>query len=90
LQISEYHVLYARAIGSLMYAMVYTKPDIAHAVGVLSRHMSKLEKEHWTTIKRVFKYLQGTSVMQYAIKEDLDLIERLIYRALLMQNGLEI
>ena len=73
-----------------MYAMVYTKPNIAHAVGVLSRHMSKLEKEHWTTIKRVFKYLQGTSIMQYAIKEDLDLIERLIYRALLMQNGMEI
>jgi hypothetical protein len=90
LQINEYHVLYARAIGSLMYAMVYTKPYIAHAVGVLSRHMSKLEKEHWTTIKRVFKYLQGTFVMQYAIKEDLDLIKRLIYRALLMQNGLEI
>ena len=73
-----------------MYAMVYTKPDIAHAMGVLSRHMSKLEKEHWTTIKRVFKYLQGTSVMQYAIKEDLELIDRLIYNALLMQNGLEI
>jgi hypothetical protein len=90
LQISEYRVLYARAIGSLMYAMVYTKPDIAHAVEVLSRHMSKLEKEHWKTIKRVFKYLQGTSVMQYAIKEDLELIDRLIYSALLMQNGLEI
>jgi len=52
--------------------------------------MSKLEKEHWKTIKRVFKYLQGTSVMQYVIKEDLELIDRLIYSALLMQNGLEI
>ncbi|RVW54404.1 Retrovirus-related Pol polyprotein from transposon TNT 1-94 [Vitis vinifera] len=33
-------VPYASAIGSLMYAMVCTRPDIAHAVGVVSRFMS--------------------------------------------------
>jgi hypothetical protein len=54
-------VPYASAIGSLMYAMVCTRPDIAHAVGVLSRYMSKLGKEHWTTVKRVFRYLCGTA-----------------------------
>jgi hypothetical protein len=54
------HVLYASAIDSLMYAMVYTRPDIAHVVGVLSRYMSKPGKEQWTTVKRVFKYLRGT------------------------------
>eukprot|EP00253_Pinus_taeda_P021560 PITA_21560 len=54
-------VPYASAIGSLMYAMVYTRPNIAHAVGVLSKFMSKLGKEHWTTVKRVFRYLRGTS-----------------------------
>jgi hypothetical protein len=42
------HVLYASAVGSLMYAMVCTIPNIAHAVGVMSRYMSKLGKEHWT------------------------------------------
>ena len=56
-----YHVPYASEIGSLMYAMVYTRPDIARAVGVLSRYMSKPGKEHWTTTKRVFKYLRGTT-----------------------------
>ena len=35
------HVPYASAVGSLMYAMVYTRLDISHAVGVLSRFMSK-------------------------------------------------
>ena len=55
------HVHYASVVGSLMYAMVYSRPDIAHAVGVLSRYMSKLGKEHWTTIKRVFRYLRGTT-----------------------------
>jgi hypothetical protein len=56
------HVLYASAIGSLMYAMFSTRLDIAHAVGVLSRYMSKPGKEHWTTVKRVFKYLRGTAI----------------------------
>jgi hypothetical protein len=55
------HVPYASAVGSLMYAMVCTRPDIAHAVGFLGRYMSKLGKEHWTTIKRVFRYLRGTT-----------------------------
>jgi len=40
------HVPYASVVGSLMYAMVCTRPDIAHAVGVLSRFMSKPRKEH--------------------------------------------
>ena len=55
------HVPYASAVGSLMYAMVCTRPDIIHAVGVLSRFMSNPGKEHWTTVKRVFRYLRGTS-----------------------------
>eukprot|EP00253_Pinus_taeda_P013381 PITA_13381 len=54
-------VPYASAIGSLMYAMVCTRPEIAHAVGVLSRFMSKPRKEHWTTVKWVFRFLRGTS-----------------------------
>eukprot|EP00253_Pinus_taeda_P035567 PITA_35567 len=55
------HVPYASAVSSLMYAMVCTRPDIAHVVGVLSGFMSKPGKEHWTTIKQVFRYLRVTS-----------------------------
>ena len=40
------HVLYASAFCSLMYAMVCTRLNIAHVVGVLSRYMSKPGKEH--------------------------------------------
>ena len=39
-------VPYASAVGSLMYAMVCTRTDIAHAVGVLSRFMSNPGKEY--------------------------------------------
>jgi hypothetical protein len=49
----------ASAVGSFMYAMFCTRPDIAHAMGVLSRYMSKPRKNHWTTIKRVFRHLCG-------------------------------
>ena len=54
-------VPYASAVDSLMYAMVCTRPYITHAVGVLSRFMSKLRKEHWIAVKWVFRYLRGTS-----------------------------
>jgi phage major head subunit gpT-like protein len=54
------HVPYASAVGSLMYSIVCTRSDITHVVGVLSRYMSKLGKKHWTTVKRVFKYLRNT------------------------------
>jgi hypothetical protein len=55
------HVPYASVVGSLMYAMVCTRLEIAHVVGVLSRYMSKPGKEHWTTVKRVFRYFRGTT-----------------------------
>eukprot|EP00253_Pinus_taeda_P009231 PITA_09231 len=54
-------VPYASAVSSLMYAMVCTRPDISHVVGVLSRFMSKPGKEHWTTVKQIFRYLHDTS-----------------------------
>ena len=54
-------VPYASAVGSLMYAMVCTRPEISHVVGVLSRFMSNPGKEHWTKMKQVFRYLRGTS-----------------------------
>eukprot|EP00253_Pinus_taeda_P024467 PITA_24467 len=54
-------VPYASAVGSLMYAMVCTRPNIAHAVGVLSRFNSISREEHWTAVKQAFKYLRGIS-----------------------------
>lgn len=54
-------VPYASAVGSLMYAMVCTRPDIAHAVGVVIRFLSNLGREHWNAVKWVMRYLCGTS-----------------------------
>ena len=54
-------VPYASAVGSLMYAMVCTRPDITHAVGVVSKYMANPGKEHWEAVKWLLRYLRGTS-----------------------------
>ena len=53
---------YQSAIGSLMYLSVSTRPDISFAVSSLARFSSKQKKEHWTAVKRLLRYLKGTTM----------------------------
>ena len=53
-------VPYSNAVGSLMYAMVCTRPDISHAVGTVSRYMHNPGKEHWQAVKWILRYIQKT------------------------------
>ena len=55
------NVPYSSATGSLMYAMVCSRPDLAHAVGVVSRFLSNPGREHWNAIKWILIYLHDTS-----------------------------
>src|SRR4051812_47698663 len=48
---------YASAIGSIMYAMLCTRPDIAYVVSLTRRYQSDLGLDHWTTVKNILKYL---------------------------------
>jgi len=41
------HVPYENDVGNLIYAMVSTRPDISHAVGVVSSFMENSSEEHW-------------------------------------------
>lgn len=61
---------YSSAVGSLMYAMVCTRPDLAHAVGVVSRFLSNPGKEHWAAVKWIFRYLRGTSKLCLCFGDD--------------------
>ena len=54
-------VPYSSAVGSLMYAMVCTRPDLAHAVSVVSRFMANPGKAHWKAVKWILRYLKGAS-----------------------------
>ena len=53
-------VPYASLVGSLNYAAVCTRPDIAFAVSTLCRHMKNPTQNHWQAAKRVLRYLKGT------------------------------
>ncbi|KAK2991288.1 hypothetical protein RJ640_024553 [Escallonia rubra] len=54
-------VPYAAAVGSLMYAMLCTRPDICYAVGLVSRYQSNPGPAHWNAVKRILRYLRGTT-----------------------------
>ena len=51
---------YAQIIGSLMFLMNYTRPDIAYVVGRLSRYTHNPSEDHWNAISRLMRYLTGT------------------------------
>jgi hypothetical protein len=51
---------YREAVGALMHLMTATRPDIAFAVGLVSRFMENPQLEHWIAVKRIMRYLQGT------------------------------
>lgn len=57
----EFHGPYKEAIGCLMYAMVMTTPDIAFAISKVSRYCNKPRQSHWSHVKRIFRYLKGTT-----------------------------
>ena len=51
---------YREAVGALMHLTTATRPDIAYAVGYVSRFMENPQEEHWVAVKRILRYLQGT------------------------------
>jgi hypothetical protein len=69
-------VPYRQVVGSLMYLMVCTRPDLASAVGILARYMQDPGKVHWEAAKRVLRYVQHTMKLglHYGRKETLEII----------------
>jgi len=54
---------YASAIGSIMYAMLCTRPDVNLAISLVGRYQSDPGVEHWTAVKNILKYLKRTKDM---------------------------
>lgn len=54
-------VPYREAVGCLQYLAVATRPDIAFAVALVSRALCKPTKDDWKCVKRIYRYLRGTS-----------------------------
>jgi hypothetical protein len=54
---------YASAIDPIMYGMLCTRPDVAHAISLTSRYQFDLSLEHWIVVKNILKYLRRTKDM---------------------------
>jgi hypothetical protein len=62
-------VLYASAVGSLMYTQVCTRPDLAFVTGMLGRYQKNPGKPHWDRVKKGLRYLQGTKGLMLTYKK---------------------
>jgi hypothetical protein len=69
---------YQAMVGSLVYAMLCTRPDLAYAIQQLSQFSPNPTNAHFQAAKRVFRYLQGTHMMSlvYSGKDNDDVIDR--------------
>ena len=52
--------LYLQAVGSIMYLMTWTRPDISYPIGTLATFNASPTKEHWQGTKRILRYIEGT------------------------------
>lgn len=55
---------YANVVGSIMYSMVSTRPDLAYGMSVLSRFIVDPGKTHWLALKGMLKYLRISVELQ--------------------------
>jgi hypothetical protein len=51
---------YALAIGSIMYSMLCTHPDVSYALCATSRYQSNYGEAYWTFVKNILNYLRRT------------------------------
>ena len=65
---------YALAIGSIMQAMLCTRPDVSLAISMARRFQSDPGVEHWTAVKNILKYLKRTKEMFLVYGGDQELV----------------
>ena len=67
--------IYRGMIGSLLY-LTSSKPDIVHSVCLCARFQSDPRESHLKAVKRIFRYLVGTTNLSlfYKISQDFRLV----------------
>ncbi len=56
-------VPYTSTIGSIMYAMLYTRLDVSYALSMAAGTNQILGEQHWVAVKNILKYLRRTKDM---------------------------
>ncbi|XP_031258371.1 secreted RxLR effector protein 161-like [Pistacia vera] len=54
------NIPYTNVIGSTMYVMISTRPDLAFAISLLSRYMSNPGIEHWVALEWLLRYINSS------------------------------
>lgn len=54
------NIPYSQVVGSLMYLMVSTRPDLSYVASLVSRYMTNPGKRHWEATKWILRYLKGS------------------------------
>ena len=67
-------ILYASAIGSIMYAVLCTRSDVCLAISLAGRYQSDPGVDHWTAVKNILKYLKRTKDMFLVYGGDKELV----------------
>ncbi|GJT72270.1 retrotransposon protein, putative, ty1-copia subclass [Tanacetum coccineum] len=57
------NIPYVLAVGSIIYAVRCTRPDVAFAQNITSRFQQNPGEPHWTAVKTILKYLRNTKDM---------------------------
>ena len=68
---------YRELVGSLMYLMVCTRPDIAFAISQLSRYTSNHGSGHWSALMHVIRYVKGSRSLGITYRADTQMYPRL-------------
>ena len=50
-------ILYASAIGSIMYVMLCMRADVSHALSITNRYQANPGEKYWMAVKNILKYL---------------------------------
>lgn len=89
-------ISYASIVGSVMYLMICTHPDVAYSISMTSRFMSNPGRDHWTTLVGILRYLEGTQHLWLTFTrqegKDLDALIRCVdvdYASSIVQGGLK-
>ncbi|GJX59794.1 hypothetical protein Tco_0291184 [Tanacetum coccineum] len=64
------NISYTSAVGSIMYVVRCTRPDVAFAQNMTSRFQQNPSELHWTIVKNIMKYLRNTKDMFLVYKDD--------------------
>ncbi|KAL3699495.1 hypothetical protein R1sor_017517 [Riccia sorocarpa] len=63
-------VPYQEAVGSIMFAFLGSRPDIAYALSIVAKYCSNPCRAHWEAVKRILRYLKGTSDYRLCFRPD--------------------